>query len=125
MNYIKPQQETYNDIATKFCKYYYETLDRDLLAIKNIYKPGAFITYNGYEIVGPDLYIPKLKENFSLISCRHIVLNFFAQPAGQNIVIVVHVEKNNNFTKSYLIQTFILEQINGNYFIANDIVKTL
>lgn len=116
---------SYTDIATKFCKYYYEMLDTNFNAIKGVYKAGALITFNGLEILGPDPYLIKLKETLSVFGTKHNVLNYVAQPLDKFILITTHVEKMCNFNKYYFMETFILENINGNYFISNNIVKSL
>ena len=113
----------YKEIASQFCKYYYGKLDLSLPDIKPLYKDGALITFNGDEFLGVENYFNRLKASFNSISAKHIPLIINSQPVGaNNILISVYVERFCNFTKTCFYETFLLEAMNGTFYIINNIV---
>ena len=101
----------YKQVATKFCKFYYSTYDKNIKDLSNSYHPKAQFTVNDVEVAGVNNFFNLLEQN-NLRSFTHHDLNVQCQPIGDdnlllNITGTITVNGSifiNKFTETILVQ---------------------
>lgn len=121
----------YSKIGEDFCKlYYHKMAESGFSNVMNLFTKDSRCTYDNQEFLGCyDLLIKLSQLGIHKFNYKKINANY--QPFGDSILISVFGEFNPiSFQKQNgklfkFSETFILKNINGNYFITNHILKII
>lgn len=113
----------YKETSTNFATYFYNLAGTNLLGLKVIFKPNVLVTYNGQESIGFDSYAEKYKFQGIISPFKYEITDMCSQPIGQNILLQIIGKKHYAYSSSMFVETFLLEFLNGAYFVSNVILK--
>jgi hypothetical protein len=117
----------YKDIASQFCKQYYDTYDNQFSNLVNLYNTKSVFTYCEEEFLNFESLNNRLVNYYKVNSFQHVINKIDAQPVGdKGILITINgtVKVNNLHHEQSFIETIFLEEdIDNVMFVINTIFR--
>lgn len=115
---------SYHQISEEFCKIYYSLFDSSSARLSLLYKPNALITLGDTEITSFDNLCGFVRSN-GIFSFEHNCETMNSQPIGETGILITVTGKVriNQGSVSRFSETFILEKLEGSWFISQNVIK--
>ena len=104
--------DNYRQIADEFVNTYYQTMDRDIAGVNQMYLQEACISLLGDEMVGFQNYLYRLQNTYSVFRFHHQIHEVDPQPIQEDVILITVTGRVTADGRNYnrFVETFTLVQ---------------